>query len=405
MPVRRIEAGAEGAVLLETVLLGRDGEQIMVKVDPTCTRAYLELSTDDATGPAADAVNRATLSWNAEITPEAMPTDASAATDTREDGFVRGLDGGHLTAHVEPLRNDDAPRGSAVSMTAVVPPGSMVDAQTEGSDLHLTHSRVDQFGTLDPDLLEHPTLLADEERLAAVSFVSTSGELHVVDARSVFAEGRGFYAITNADTVQVVAHATPEVRVREGEVWIGDVRDTDVNTVTGDVTIGHATGHTEVNTPEGNVRIGILSGPSSSLRTGEGSVSVNVTAGRHEIKTGSGRVDATIVRSADATTTVTAVDHRGPLEVTDLRGTPADPTGGAGAAAGAAAAGAGAAAGAIAAGAAGAAAAAGPAVAAPAAIDVAFSPGQGTGRADPSKVEPAKRSTSRDGGRGTGIGS
>jgi hypothetical protein len=300
MTEQTFEAAAGGRIMLGVQL---DGPGIVyVDTDPICTQATIRVTTIDAEGPTADAVDDAEVS----STPDGLGIwIKSPYADPRSGGLVE--------------------------VRATVPPGSSAVVRTDRADITMLGA-----GSLDD-----------------ARAVTGSGQVRILAAGSAFAEtSSGSIYVGSAAKVEAIslgADGFPdEVRVR-----VDRADEANVETGAGDVSVGYAASRLEVTTGDGSIKAGNLGGD-SKLQSQGGPITATVTgAGEHRISSAMAPVRVTIDRSAPLDgVRVQATDPRGPAHVEDKR-----PFGGA-AAGGAAAQGA-------AAGGSGIAAAAGPATARP----------------------------------------
>ncbi|MEV5960350.1 hypothetical protein AB0L70_01220 [Kribbella sp. NPDC051952] len=267
MPRRAATAQSDGPVMVEVLMLGRNGT-VRVEVDPSVERATIEVLTDDPSGPSADAVTEGAVHWEAQgRDPELVATGKSPTVE-----HPHPVPGGRLVARIQ-TPGIDPREGSRVEVVARVPINSAVDVDADTADVDVLVSGA-----------------ADREVGAAdVSVASRGGEVRVARSASVFAEG-------------------------SRHTWVGESGEVAIHGGEGSVEIGRVTQGLTVQRETGSVVVGDVAGDHSSVQLGDGDITVNVSgSGEHTFRARNGLVTGT--RTGDSS--VQATDSRGPVQLHD----------------------------------------------------------------------------------------
>ncbi|MGW5194641.1 DUF4097 family beta strand repeat-containing protein [Kribbella sp. NPDC004138] len=227
---RELVADTPGPVTIDAELM-RSAGKVTVRVDPNCTQARLEISTADTEGPSAEAVQRATLGQSPDgvLSAKVAGTSNGSVITTGNGIQISGYSG---SIHVNGVQiNGDGsatPAPSPIEVTAVVPPGSVLSAQTQSADI-------------------------EASGLDIVEARSQSGDVRVDTAQNVAAE-------TQSGDVSVDRAQKVDARSQSGDVRVGRVED-DVRakTQSGNVSVDQfAGGSARVGSMSGNARIHVV---------------------------------------------------------------------------------------------------------------------------------------------------
>lgn len=283
MTSRHIEAAQAGPVTVDARLLQQAGK-VSVVVDPNCKRATLRISTPDTRGPSADLVDRATLqqstdgvmsakvegtgAGNGGITIQSGSGNISigrvngAVFSTGNRGIsISGVSGPIMVngVRIDPSNGgvDASEPASDIEVTAVLPPGSALTAQTTSAGIEATG-------------------------LSTVEARTQSGDVDVKSAWSV-----------NAST-------------QSGSVAVGWVQDLDVRTQSGSVHVDWAQGQVQAKAQSGSVNVRQFAGATATVGAMSGNASIHVVAA-HQPMDGQRIVRASAM-SGNATVTAASPD-------------------------------------------------------------------------------------------------
>jgi len=226
---RELVADTPGPVTIDAELM-RSAGKVTVRVDPNCTQARLEISTADTEGPSAEAVQRATLGQSPDgvLSAKVAGTSNGSVITTGNGIQISGYSG---SIHVNGVQiNGDGsatPAPSPIEVTAVVPPGSVLSAQTQSADI-------------------------EASGLDIVEAQSQSGDVRV-------------------DTAQNVAAET-----QSGDVSVDRAQKVDARSQSGDVRVGRAEGDVRAKTQSGNVSVDQFAGGSARAGSMSGNARIHV---------------------------------------------------------------------------------------------------------------------------------
>jgi hypothetical protein len=241
-------ADRAGPVTIDTELL-RSAGKVTVRVDPTCKQASIVVSTPDAEGPSAEAVQRATMTQNRDGVMSAKVAGTSrGGTTISGNGMViqtggRGISfgggndiqisgfSGPITVNGVQINGPGSgiPTVSPIEVTAVVPPGSALIARTESADIQ-------------------------------------ADGLRVVDAQ------------TQSGSVDVPAAWSVNASAQSGDVSVGWVQDLDAKTQSGNVSVGWAQGQVSAKAQSGNVNVRQFAGQTAQVNSMSGNARIHVVA-------------------------------------------------------------------------------------------------------------------------------
>jgi hypothetical protein len=209
---RTIRAAQPGPIVLDVDTSAFD---LDVTVDPSCTQASLTLSTDDDTGPSADAVN-----------------------------------GADATAHGDAIRCRLHPRGNFGG--GVVISGNSYGTIVTGGGMVMVNGRVISGGATGGSMIRMAARVpADSSvrfRGQSASLEVAGGALRALDAES-----------------------------QSGDVRVDAVGEAKASTQSGDVRIGHLAGYAELKSMSGDVDV--YGGPGASARASTMSGDVSASGG------------------------------------------------------------------------------------------------------------------------------
>ncbi|WBP92194.1 DUF4097 family beta strand repeat-containing protein [Kitasatospora cathayae] len=276
MTTRTLNAEHTGPVTLD---LDLPAGSITVRAEAGRERAELTIRTADETGPSADAVTAAVLRW------ETRGAMVAQVNNTGGTGFTSVVRGNRGTTVVQSFGN--VPAGA-----------SIVGLQIDG-DLSFVGGRMIVNGQVINAGSGSTVRIGDSpiEIIAAVP----EGSTVIARTRSADVTADGAFAAVNGRTqsgdVRLGTVERTVVETQSGDVIIYRSQDANIRTQSGDVRLGR-TDLVQANTQSGDISVADFGG-TAHLKTMSGDVNVHATAGGNlTVRTMSGDIGVTATDAA-----------------------------------------------------------------------------------------------------------